>query len=242
MSPSSRILSVVSASLALLLFWVLLREHYPAKFLNFINGQGEKKDTLSFRDNFEFGEQTGLFREYRAQRKIVMMGTSLTFRAHWNELLNRCDVANRGVGNDLSAGFLDRLDFTLNVQPRICFIEGGINDITRGIAAETVIRNLDTLLNRLAAGNVRPVLMAVPLVAENFRNAAWVNERIRNLNQQLSELADRRGVRLLNLNPVIGDEKFRKKEFVMEDGIHFNGSAYAVWRDSVLSILGEIEK
>ncbi len=52
------------------------------------------------------------------QKNIVMLGNSLTNRISWNELLGRDDVANRGIGSDITAGFTHRINFAFNVNPK----------------------------------------------------------------------------------------------------------------------------
>ena len=64
-----------------------------------------------------------------------MLGNSLTNRISWNELLVRDDIANRGIGSDITAGFINRINFVFNVKPKICFIEGGVNDLGQKCAA-----------------------------------------------------------------------------------------------------------
>ena len=60
---------------------------------------------------------------------IVMLGDSITDGvSNWNELLQNCEVQNRGINGDISKGVLDRLD-TVNKSIKKAFIMIGINDI-----------------------------------------------------------------------------------------------------------------
>jgi hypothetical protein len=60
---------------------------------------------------------------------IIMLGNSLIREGHWDSLLNRKDVINRGVGGDKLYCICDRLQYLKNSSAKICFIEGGINDL-----------------------------------------------------------------------------------------------------------------
>ncbi|RXJ95214.1 hypothetical protein CRU94_05605 [Arcobacter sp. AHV-9/2010] len=71
------------------------------------------------------------FNELKDSEKfsIVMIGDSITDGvSNWNELLQNCEVQNRGISGDISKGVLDRL-YTVNKSIKKAFVMIGINDI-----------------------------------------------------------------------------------------------------------------
>ena len=108
---------------AIFLIGILVTEKYPQRVYKRVNSIfADQKSQYSFLDNPSYIELTDLYTVYSGQKDIVMLGNSLTNRISWNELLVRDDVANRGIGSDITAGFINRINFVLNVKPKICFI------------------------------------------------------------------------------------------------------------------------
>ena len=168
-----------------------------------------------------------------------MLGNSLTNYANWNELLNRPDVANRGIGGDITAGFIGRLNYVISVKPKICFVEGGVNDISRGVHQDTIIRNLTSIIDTLQANGIKPVLTAVTLLTEEYKgqNPVEQNKKIKELNRRILQLVKDKNIKLIDLNPYVSDENFLIPEYAVEDGIHFTDKTYLIWKREVERIL-----
>lgn len=90
--------------------------------------------------NPKYVAKASLYPLYTRQKNIVMLGSSLTGNVNWDELLDRSDVANRGIDGDISEGILARMEYVLSVDPEICFIELGINDIAKKVTDELIIK------------------------------------------------------------------------------------------------------
>lgn len=233
-----RTLIITNGITAFLLIGIVATEKYPQRILNkFSSPATEPKPAYSFINNQNYTELTDLYTVYTGQKDIVMLGNSLTNRISWNELLGRDDVANRGIGSDITAGFIHRLNFVMHVQPKICFIEGGVNDLAQNISNETIIKNLTQLLDTLQANHVKPVLTTVTLVTKSYKNASDFNAKIKNLNIQIASLAKSKEATLLDLNPYLTDGEYLRQENAIADGIHFNSKAYEVWREEIMKIL-----
>jgi acyl-CoA thioesterase-1 len=67
-------------------------------------------------------------------------------------------VQNAGVSGDTSAGGLARLDWVLADSPDLVIVELGANDALRGLDPERTRENLATILTRLKAAGVQPLL------------------------------------------------------------------------------------
>jgi acyl-CoA thioesterase-1 len=105
--------------------------------------------------------------------RIVVLGDSLTagyglpktqaFPARLEAALRQAGieaaVIDAGVSGDTSAGGLARLDWAIgNPPPDFAIVELGANDGLRGLSPQAMEANLDKILGRLAARNVRVLL------------------------------------------------------------------------------------
>lgn len=214
---------------------VILFTDYPKRLLRKLH-----PDEISWLSNENFKEQTDLYRMYQSQKNIVLLGTSQTYRVNWNELMGRNDIANRGIEGDITAGFLARMDFVFQLRPKICFIEGGINDLRFGATKEIAAKNLETIVDKLLEKNIIPVLTSISYVAKNFPNSTKFNNEIELLNTSIYSIATSKNIRLLDLNKALSENKFLNDEYAASDGIHLNSKAYHIWKNEILKILADL--
>ncbi len=189
--------------------------------------------------NINFHLQTELYELYKGnQHDVVMLGNSLTQWVDWNELLGRRDIANRGIASDVTEGYLNRMQYVVNLRPKICFIEGGINDIYAGVTIDQVYSNILRIVDTLQAHNIIPVIQSTLYVSPKWRNAAEKNPLVRHLNTRLKEFTERSGIIFLDLNAVLSAGEQLRDEYTY-DGVHLNASGYALWGKEVAGVLRE---
>ncbi|MBI3138313.1 MAG: hypothetical protein HYZ15_06995 [Sphingobacteriales bacterium] len=231
-----RITYLITLSILVIIF---LREGYPRRFYQRINTLmgTQNQAPHSFADNEYYREQTDFFNLYCGQKNIVMLGNSLTYRMSWAELLNRQDIANRGIGSDITAGFLHRLNSIFPLNPGICFIEGGVNDIAFHIPPDTTILNLMMLVDTLQKQHIKTALTTITLVADNYPAAEDFNHQAKLLNERISQLARQKKAFLIDLNQHLTDGNFLKPEYSIGDGLHLTSKAYLIWKQKIMDIL-----
>lgn len=181
----------------------------------------------------------GLFEVYEpAEAAVVMLGDSITYQADWNELLSRSDIVNRGIAADTTAGFSHRLPDVYTLHPEVCFIMGGINDITKGIPVETIFANYVAIIEGLREHRITPVIQSTLYVSD--RKEAWrqINRHVNALNAQLETYAERNGIRYVDVNRALSADG-RLDETYTFDGVHLRGSGYAKWRELLRDTLPE---
>jgi len=224
---------------AILLFCTLLviafREKYPQRIKDAIykpamNGQS---DGTSFQSNVFYREQIDYQTLFTSQRNVVMLGNSLTFRMHWDELLDRTDVANRGIGSDVIKGFYHRLDKVIELDPKICFIEGGANDIEFGIDLDTSFHYLNIIIDSLSGAGIVPVVSCVIYVTKDYPGSTRFNLNAKAFNQKLNQFSQENMIDVIDLNPVIAPRGYLELEFAQSDGIHLTSNAYTIWKQMI---------
>lgn len=70
-----------------LLLWILLDNSIADQ--NYLN-------------NDSYRERTAVYKNYRDEKNIVMLGDSLTYRTNWAMVLNQASVSNMGIDNDIT--------------------------------------------------------------------------------------------------------------------------------------------
>ena len=228
----SRLLNVVLLSALLSVVW---HEHYVTRLYKRLTASPPQP--RFYADNAGYYAATQFQNLYHDTATIVMLGTSLTAHIEWRELLNRCDVVNRGIGNDLTEGFIHRLDLVKRVRPRICFIEGGINDRDEGVSLPRFMANMDTIVSGLRQNSIVPVVTTVTYVAAYVPDAAALNGRTDSMNNALKTWCASRQIPVLDLNKKLAEGNHIDAHFTHNDGVHLNDTAYVIWKGEVEKVL-----
>lgn len=218
-----KILNVV---LLILLAVIVVRNNYLSK-LGLILFQDS---THNYKSNREYKRQLDLYEVYsKKQCNYVMLGNSITQNVNWNELLNRTDIINRGIGIDVTAGFKERLNHVTNLKPKYCFVMGGINDIFFNIKVDEILANYEDIILTLKAENIIPIIQSTLFVSESYENANSINNKVNSLNSRLIQLSKLHDVKYLDLNDILSSNNNLKKSYTT-DGIHLNGKGYLEWK------------
>ncbi len=224
---------------ACMLMAIAFREKYPQRIKDVIYHSLDQDNSKngSFTSNVFYQEQTDYQSLFKSQRNVVMLGNSLTFRMHWDELLDRPDVANRGIGSDVIKGFYHRLDKVIELSPKICFIEGGANDIDFGVDVDTSLYYLDLILDSLHHSGIIPVVSHVIFVTNKYPGGERFNQLASAFNRKVDQLCREKKIEVIDLNADFAPDGNLEPRFAQPDGIHLTSVAYAIWKRKVLDIL-----
>ncbi|MAX71646.1 MAG: GDSL family lipase [Flavobacteriaceae bacterium] len=217
---------VLNIVLLILLAIIVVRNNY----LNKLGSILFQDSTHNYKSNREYKRQLDLYEVYsKKQCNYVMLGNSITQYVNWNELLNRTDIINRGIGIDVTAGFKDRLNHVINLKPKYCFIMGGINDILFNIKVDEILANYEDIILTLKAENIIPIIQSTLFVSDSYENANSINNKVDSLNSRLIQLSKLHDVKYLDLNDILSSNNNLKKSYTT-DGIHLNGKGYLEWK------------
>jgi len=173
------------------------------------------------------------------QFKIVMLGNSITHGGNWQMLLNRDDVAERGVVSDVLTGFYKRVQEIYKLNPKIIFTEGGINDIYNNDSAEIVFGNYKKLIEDILTRKIKVVVQSTLYVSSKYNHYAEKNKVVSELNALLKQYCKEKQIEFIDLNPLLSPEGTLKSEFTY-DGVHLKGPAYLLWAEQVNGYLTKI--
>jgi len=175
--------------------------------------------------------------------KIVAFGDSLTAgfglleRESYPYLLQeklRADgfdyeVINAGVSGDTSLGGVDRIDWVLEMDNvKILILELGANDLLRGVPPTKMRANLDAIIKRAKAKNVRVLLcgmLAPPTMGESYQ---------REFTTAFPDLASEHKLTFL---PFLLDKIALQKELNQADGIHPNAEGARIMTENIYRAL-----
>ncbi len=170
---------------------------------------------------------------------IIMLGNSLTDGAEWNELFDNCHVKNRGIVGDIIPGFFERLEPILKGQPRKIFIMGGVNDISHGVSADSIVSAMTQVVTTIQARCPRTEIYVQSMLPFNNDVRLWKllkgrEQVVVDGNKGLESMCQRLGVTFINLYPLFVGENGKMKPEYTNDGLHLMGGAYLIWRDVLL--------
>ncbi len=177
------------------------------------------------------------------RKKIVAFGDSLTagfgltekesYPYLLQEKLNadgyNYEVVNAGVSGETSLGGLERIDWVLEMEKvDVLVLELGANDLLRGIPVKTMKGNLDKIIKKAKAKNVRVLLcgmLAPPTLGADYQ---------KDYTNAFPDLAEEHKVEFL---PFILENIALKKELNQGDGIHPNAEGEKIMTDNVYNAL-----
>lgn len=170
---------------------------------------------------------------------IIMLGNSLTDGAEWNELFDNCHVKNRGIVGDIIPGFFERLEPILKGQPRKIFIMGGVNDISHGVSADSIVSAMTQVVTTIQARCPKTKIYVQSMLPFNNDVRLWKllkgrEQVVVDGNKGLESMCQRLGVTFINLYPLFVGENGKMKPEYTNDGLHLMGGAYLIWRDALL--------
>lgn len=170
---------------------------------------------------------------------IIMLGNSLTDGAEWNELFDNCHVKNRGIVGDIIPGFFERLEPILKGQPRKIFIMGGVNDISHGVSADSIVSAITQVVTTIQARCPKTEIYVQSMLPFNNDVRLWKllkgrEQVVVDGNKGLESMCQRLGVTFINLYPLFVGENGQMKPEYTNDGLHLMGGAYLIWRDALL--------
>ena len=145
--------------------------------------------------------------------------------------MGKPNLKNRGISGDISFGVLERLHEVIEGKPAKVFILIGINDISRNIRDELILRNYHKIITQMKADSPKTKIYFHTLLPTNetfnkFPNYYGKEAHILAVNLGLQELATKEKIMLIDLyNPFLDAEQKLRNEYT-HDGLHLTAAGY----------------
>ncbi|MCB2193883.1 MAG: hypothetical protein KQI62_20070 [Deltaproteobacteria bacterium] len=160
---------------------------------------------------------------------IIMFGNSITHRGPWSALFPNNTILNYGVDGNTTSQMLARIGTALAKNPKVICIMGGINDLIQGGSASSAYSNLAQIVSKSQAAGVIVIMQSTLHTGLGYPNSATINQKVTQLNNLLSSMANARNATWLNLNSSMAEDGYLKTKFLLSDNLHLNSEGYSHW-------------
>ena len=131
-------------------------------------------------------------------------------------------------------GMLRRVEQVKCVKPEKVFFMCGVNSI-RYYSDDEFIGKYETIIDSIyrALPNVNLYVMNILPECDWEAGSSSMNERIRQRNKYISDCCSRKGIKIVDLYPIMADEMGNLKPEVSLDGLHLNDVGYDILRNEL---------
>lgn len=193
-----------------------------------------------------YEQRETLFEELPVTSKdIIFLGNSITNGCEWSELFQTPHVKNRGISGDICMGVYDRLDPIVKGKPAKIFLLIGINNVSRGASADTIVSEIGMIIRKIKRESPKTKLYLQSILPVNdcygmFEGHTSRWQVVKQINDLLQPLAQKEGATYIDLYThfVDGDTGKMNPQYT-NDGVHLLGRGYLLWRDIVKPYVDE---
>lgn len=174
---------------------------------------------------------------------IVFLGNSITDGGWWAELFGDSRMKNRGISGDVAEGVYDRLAPILKGQPAKIFMMIGINDVSRGTSADTIVARIAKIADRVKKESPRTKLYIQSLLPVNdcfgkFQGHTSRGHVVLETNSLLKKMASEKRLTYIDLHPHFCEDGKMSTKY-SNDGLHLLGEGYLLWKRLILPYVNE---
>lgn len=165
---------------------------------------------------------------------VCFAGDSLTEYGLWAEFFPDLIVINRGIGSDVSAGLLARVDSITATRPSKVFLMIGTNDVSRAIPEDETVANVEEALQKICDELPGSTVYLQSVLPRTEKYAS----KIESLNKRYAQLVDELHAQGLNvawidLYPLYCEGDGTPKDELYDGGYHLSGEGYRVWKEEI---------
>lgn len=222
-----------------LLALVYLSVHYsaPSELIKKFISLQPVKAKKNYKPHKTYTSMRSKFSIYKPKNaKFIMLGDSICNAVEWNELFSRDDIVNRCIPGDRTEGFLRRLEDIFPLNPKLCIIMGGINDIGEDVPTLRILMNIKQITHLLIKHDITPVILSTLYVSSKKSNYKDINMKVKELNISLQEYAHNENIDYVDINSVLAPHGLLNEKYTF-DGVDISGNGLIKWRDKLLPVL-----
>lgn len=171
--------------------------------------------------------------------EIIFLGNSITDGGEWCELLENPKAKNRGISGDTTEGVLFRMGVVTQAKPAMVFLLIGINDLSRGVAQDTVFSNICKIVERIRTDSPKTRVFVQSILPVNdsfglFKSHTNKTSEVLWVNGRLKEWCANEKVGFIDLYSrfKMPDSEKLNPQFT-NDGLHLLGDGYLLWANII---------
>jgi lysophospholipase L1-like esterase len=165
---------------------------------------------------------------------IVMLGDSITAEADWSRLIPGQPLVNEGHPGFTTAQLVPVAERVAAADPAAVVVLTGTNDIRDRHPSSWTREHLEQLIDRLEVGSTATIVVQTVLPRADAPVA------VEQVNAEIRELADRRGLRVLDLHDAFDDGTGALRSDETYDGLHLTVDGYQRWADELRPVLDDL--
>lgn len=168
------------------------------------------------------------------------------FLANWKENFFGWNAANFGWGGDTTANILWRLQNGEldGVNPKVIVLMAGTNDVGNNpddSKIEQVTAGIKAILDVMREKSPRATIILMGITPRNGgRGGKAIVAIINQINERISQFADGKTIRYLNINDKLANPDGALIEGMTVDGLHLSLKGYQIWADALKPILTDL--
>jgi len=172
------------------------------------------------------------------------------FLANWNENFFGWNAGNFGWGADTLQNILWRLENEEldGVNPKVIVLLAGTNNLGGKPSPENdaskvqeVVSGIDAIIKLMHQKSPNSTIILMGITPRNDRvNGTAMVGAISKVNQRISQFANGKNIRYLNINDKLADANGKLFDGVTVDGLHLSLKGYQIWADALKPILTEL--
>ena len=213
-------------------------------------------ETMMEKEKNEKLKRYQVLNSYVKKGQILFVGSSLMEQFPIYEFIQNYDINatiyNRGIGGYTTFEMIKALDtMVFDLKPSKIFINIGTNDLNdKDCSIDELVKRYEEILNKIIQRlpNTMIYVMAYyPINSEHdFGNEFMkqvlmirTNERIQAANKAIEEMSNRLGIRFIDVNQNLKDDKGNLKAEYSVDGMHMYASGYQAILEDLLKYIKE---
>lgn len=221
-----------------------MRKYIILVIFNFLSTFLFSQAQMNFPDSLfstYYHQKLSLFKETPKQTsEVIFLGNSITEGGQWTELFNDLHVLNRGISGDFTVGVINRLNEVYTRKPSKVFLLIGINDLARGISADSVVKNILFICQLLHSKSPATQIFVQSLLPVNdyfgkFKSHTNKGQEIIQVNKALNESAYNNHYEYLDIYSHFVDGQGKLKGEFTNDGLHLLAPAYLKWKEIIFN-------
>jgi lysophospholipase L1-like esterase len=165
---------------------------------------------------------------------IVFLGNSITEGCNWNELFPDKIILNRGIGGDITAGVLTRINEVVRHEPSKLFICIGTNDLAMDIENSKIMENYKAIIDKVQKESPSTKIYVQSVLPTGKKLIfGHENHKIAPLNAEIEKICAELDVTYIDLYSEMLDEDGYLDKQYSNDNLHLLGSGYLLWKEKI---------
>lgn len=162
-------------------------------------------------------------------KKILLIGDSITEAFKTSELLPEYNIINKGIYGDNTTGVLKRIERdVIEENPDQVFILIGTNDFALERSDDELTSNICEIIELITENLDDVIVYLTPILpTKNIENRP--NDRIRGVNEILKMLTEKYGIEYFDLYSQFVNSAGELDALYTIDGLHLSAEAYKKW-------------